>query len=52
MVKDGNTRITVTLTPKSRAKLQYICDECGLRFTSVVNLAIETYYSILKKGKD
>lgn len=52
MVKDGNNRVIITLTPRMNAKLQYLCDELGLKKTAVLNLALDTYHQIIKKGKE
>lgn len=51
MVKNGNSRVIATLTPKAQANLDYIIQETGLNKTNAIVLSLNNYSELLRKEK-
>lgn len=46
MVKKGNGRVSIVLTPGDIVKLEYLCEKLDLKPTQIYRLALSTYYKI------
>ena len=51
MVKQGNTRVIITLTPKDQINLVSLQELTGLSATSVYRLALTYYADFMKRSK-
>ena len=51
MVKDGNTRVIATLTPKAQINLAYLEEQTDLKKSTLIQLAINYYADLIRKEK-
>lgn len=51
MVKEGNTRVIATLTPKAQINLSYLEERTDLSKSTLIQLAINYYADLIRKEK-
>lgn len=52
MIKDGNSRVIVTIGPKTQIKLLWLEEHTDLKKSAILSLAIDKLFETLKRSKE